>query len=840
MSTLPRLGKVISSNVISNAETCKPVGNTDVADTGKDNSLTPLMVNPIYGVGEIRKRNPVKLVSSILEYSFKDVVAQASTRQIVRSLILPFVCRHSLRKEWFTPKELDRLKNSFRKVAIRVNQHVTADSREQAYIKYWLDLALFECVSSSSNPPVREEWNTCPLFSGWLKTHLKKSILHKDLSFIYSLQKGCKQAWPALSDLKKVKALDSHKARLSEMKPHCPLDLSFKIMETSAMLFSAPALKFGNFRPLCEDWTKYQKFMPSGSACRQVSLRHGGALGLFGKFQFPSVKTPLGSLGMLNAKIDCWRKENYLKAVDSVKSRLLDVEEGLNHCTILNSVDVVAIPEPGKFRIISKGDGFLYTALQPLQGFMLSCWKHCFASTMLHDDLTSSIQKIHSEARDLPLWCSVDYEAATDLLRKDASLKAFSGLRDSPYFYLGYSSLLRGIAHYPDGSSVRIVEGQLMGHPLSFPLLCLINLAVYWTAIDRWVEDVSLKERRDTIRLAEIMRQNVLVNGDDMLFKCTKTFHDKYFLPCCEDAGFKISVGKHYLSPYFCMMNSQTFIERSVKGVRSMVKRTYLSQKVITGVSLKGGESDSTPLLAARDLNRMVLNLPWSACCVPQCLSRFKNRCFGKYFRPCWYLPSHLGGFGLDPSFAPEDWVKNLSRTQRRMASQFVSSPELQLFSREGFSVPLAKFAGTVLNPRLVIGEYVPRDFEELFDEDPWVARIAYAFRATGQVQTGNSCSNYAPKFIKTKFGHQLHPMSLRGICDYWNARCFTTKKSPCPPLAPIFPYKGRSDRVLYRHTYPVMHKGSYGLIHYEYKTVDVHATTPPIGVDEFYAVAGL
>jgi len=660
---------------------------------------------------------------------------------------------------------------------------------------------------------------------------VKRAVLKKDLSFIYSLQKGCKQAWPALSDLKRDKALDAHKARLSEVKPHCPLDLSFKIMEVSAMLFSSPTYKFDSVRPLCEDWTKYHKFMPSGSACRQVSLRDGGALGLFGKFQFPSVKTPLGSLGILNAEITKWRSENYLKAVDSVKSRLLDEDDGQNHCTILNSVDVVAIPEPGKFRIISKGDGFLYTALQPLQGFMLDCWKKSFASTMLHDDLTDSIRRIHAKTKDLPLWCSVDYEAATDLLRKDASLKAFSGLRDSPYFYLGYSSLLSGMAHYPDGSSVRVVEGQLMGHPLSFPLLCLINLAVYWTALDRWVEDSTPREKGKIVRLARIMRFNVLVNGDDMLFKCTKTFHDKYFLPCCVDAGFKISVGKHYLSPYFCMMNSQTFLERTVNGRSEMCRRTYLSQKVITGISLKGGESDSTPLLAARDLNKMVRHLPWAACCVPQCLSRFQNRCFGKYFRPCWYLPCHLGGFGLDPEFAPEDWFKHLSRVQRRMASQFASSPELQLFSREGFSIPLAKFAGAVLKPRLVVGEYVPRDSEELFDDDPWVARIAYAFRATGQVQTGNSCSNYCPKFVKTDY--RLHPMSLRTICDYWNARCFITKKSPCPPLAPIFPFKGRSDRISFHYSRRIGREFG-NLTHYEYKDIIVHAPNMPIGIDEF------
>jgi hypothetical protein len=61
-----------------------------------------------------------------------------------------------------------------------------------------------------------------------------------------------------------------------------------------------------------------------------------------------------------------------------------------------------------------------------------------------------------------------------------------------------------------------------MGHPLSFAILCAINLSVYHHSIRLWVRDskshAQFLERK---RLARIMWRQVIVNGDDMLFKCT-------------------------------------------------------------------------------------------------------------------------------------------------------------------------------------------------------------------------------------------------------------------------------------------------------------------------------
>jgi len=311
----------------------------------------------------VMKRSSTKLVSSVLESSIRGLGASASFRQIVESLILVFVASRSLRKEWFSTKELGRFRNSMRITAQRIHEHVTVDSREQAYCKYWLDKILFQCFRSSLSFPECDAENTTPLFSGWCKRCIQRHVARRDVSFCYSLQKGAKQAWPELSEEKKDQSLQKHKLRLSVRKDKCSTRLAAKIATVSESIFNTQHELFGKTVNSSSLWSLYKKFMPSGSACLQASRRNGGALGLFGKFQFPRTHSVPGALVELTRGVNVWRQSNYLKAVDSVRDRIFDGDDGTSPVL---SVDIVAIPEPGKFRIISKGDGFLYQALQPL------------------------------------------------------------------------------------------------------------------------------------------------------------------------------------------------------------------------------------------------------------------------------------------------------------------------------------------------------------------------------------------------------------------------------------------------------------------------------------------
>lgn len=432
-------------------------------------------------------------------------------------------------------------------------------------------------------------------------------------------------------------------------------------------------------------------------------------------------------------------------------------------------VEIVAIPEPGKFRIISKGDGYLYSALQPFQKVLLESWKVHKSSTMTID-LTSRVQEIDRELSELPYWCSVDYEAATDLLKKDASLAALGGIPENIFSDLAFLSMQSGRAFYPDGTVGNTDEGQLMGHPLSFPLLCVINLATYRVAIERWVQDDEKDDRRPGI--AKKMWSRVLVNGDDMLFKCDGSFYP-IFLSAAKDMGFKISQGKNYLSPDCCMINSKVF--RRVNGV--MKRFGYLNQRLITGRNVKSGEAKATPCQIGKDLSEMVEYCPWAKCSLSAAFSRWRKDFYGSFYRPNWFLPVHLGGFGVDPKHAVKYHV---TRSQRELAARFIDSPALALYRLKSLDIPTAKIAGAVANWRMIPGSYVPESFESRETADDWLVKLAYASLVQGNKPVDD-------RVMISRLGRERERKPRRLSQDelelYRNVQFFASGLPECPPF---------------------------------------------------------
>ena len=75
-----------------------------------------------------------------------------------------------------------------------------------------------------------------------------------------------------------------------------------------------------------------------------------------------------------------------------------------------------------------------------------------------------------------------------------------SPVADKIKFYIGDALQLLPSMDIP---SVDLYDGQLMGHPLSFPLLCVIKLSVYRTAIDRWVNSAPNNFERRCRKIVE-------------------------------------------------------------------------------------------------------------------------------------------------------------------------------------------------------------------------------------------------------------------------------------------------------------------------------------------------
>jgi len=233
------------------------------------------------------------------------------------------------------------------------------------------------------------------------------------------------------------------------------------------------------------------------------------------------------------------------------------------------------IPEPCKVRVITLGEAVPYQRLLPVQQWLwrtmssnptfrytaepiLDTWAEVFDPTEDVDELSGSS------------FVSGDFSAATDNL--DPELSAFtwrcvaecSWVRDDdgrvPLSLSGwYDLVLNGlVGHdvlYPgDKEATTQTWGQLMGSPVSFPILNMVNAATTAVALYlfRRIEDPDVRFEP----LRELAVSHCRTNGDDLFFVCPDGGYD-IWQRVVTLAGLCPSLGKNYLSKDFCVMNSE-------------------------------------------------------------------------------------------------------------------------------------------------------------------------------------------------------------------------------------------------------------------------------------------
>lgn len=399
-------------------------------------------------------------------------------------------------------------------------------------------------------------------------------------------------------------------------------------------------------------------------------------------------------------------------------------------------------------------------------------------------------------------WMSGDFEAATDNLKPDVTLKAI-GQITGPYSDLALASFLPGRVTYyrPMGGRVpppvQMESGQLMGHPLSFPLLCVINAAAFLVAVDRWVQQGHSEDKNASIRLfyKRWVYTQFLVNGDDILAFIPRSLYP-IWQESVNSVGLIPSKGKNFLSRDCCQINSQVF--QVVKG--SVIRHGYLNQRLVRGVSVKNGDAIASPVEVARELNKVANLVPWTASTWPLAMSRWSDRHWSPIVRgvpvsPNWYLPVHLGGYGLDPRFGPAD--VRVSTLQRVLAARF-SQPEsagkiaLYRMTRGVKSLLACKLAQDLGVVRLKFGDYVPLQSEELVRDSSsgWFGRFTYYARAREQAVPMGDRKLAA---IISNGDWRIEPMSDDTIIALWKAQLFTN--ASLPPLTPLPPPVPSSDR---------------------------------------------
>jgi hypothetical protein len=251
-----------------------------------------------------------------------------------------------------------------------------------------------------------------------------------------------------------------------------------------------------------------------------------------------------------------------------------------------NEVMVSPVKEPLKIRLISKGNAKRYWLSKFFQKGM---WEHLqkypqFAPTgrpMDASDLYGIILKEEALGIQLPEWVSGDYSAATDGVNLNVTMAIFNELLSKAKYDLRVKEILRSVIgpqfiEYPwiynkDGDLDGFLQqnGQLMGSPLSFPILCLINLVAYWISFEEYLGfEVGLEQLP------------VLINGDDILFRANDRLYTiwQYWIT---KVGFKLSLGKNYKHAKLLTINSQLYRFDPVH--RTFWHLTYMNPGLLTG-----------------------------------------------------------------------------------------------------------------------------------------------------------------------------------------------------------------------------------------------------------------
>jgi len=381
--------------------------------------------------------------------------------------------------------------------------------------------------------------------------------------------------------------------------------------------------------------TLYQpgRVVPTRSGCLENKQLFGG-----GHQEF-SINEPI-DFGCPGARIDELSRKQEKLCLSRVGAR--------------NEAKFCAVANPGKWRSLTVMSGASNTAVRGLQKQLLSLWKRQPMSTMV-DDVDDRIQK-RVMARLAPgeYLISGDYDQATDWITRDATLTALeqvcSNLKnmDKEIEECAFRSLAQTFIRYPDKVEINSLErGQLMGHALSFPLLCIINLSTFLRA--RFATDAA--------------RENVIINGDDILFTGDGAMYDRWVASAGE-VGLKTNVLKTYISTRYGLVNSRLHSKANHIG--------YLNWALAIGHNVSG-EPKRLLLNSARiwdDLGQSPILANKARRVFLASLAAQLRKCCRGYV-PNLFLHKRFGGLGL--SNDGRDFY--VTRDQRAVATAFLQDP---------------------------------------------------------------------------------------------------------------------------------------------------------------------
>jgi hypothetical protein len=469
------------------------------------------------------------------------------------------------------------------------------------------------------------------ILARYIKRHCARAFRgsYHSMEFVRSIYES-KRCWLKMSTVLENSAMLKHKAIMSTEAFTSKYVLDIVRLTTDLVVPPGSIYRPGGCCPTFS--ACYERSKADGGAHTEVSINEDLAVG------------------------------DYAKAEHVSRAQEQQCIEDTLYGGVENNVVFQSIPEPGKFRIITKGPASMYTGLRGLQRYLLNRWKAMPCSTM-RDDVEDRLHwRMTGEGliNDGDLFISGDYSNATDAMNMDVTRAVLErilknlGLAGTDLGEVARRSMEGANIHYPDGDVIRQVRGQLMGHPLSFPILCIINLSTY----------VRLTGR---VNLLDIFRSRLFINGDDILFQGTEDMYQKWRCYAA-DVGLVVNEMKTYYNKRWGLINSILF-NRDGRVVR------YYNRALAIGHNVKsepvrmvsqaatiwddlGYEDELARKLARRHfLRTLQRKLP-------------KITVGKKRFTPNYFISKQYGGLGLST-----ENPTSVTLDQRRVATYFARNP---------------------------------------------------------------------------------------------------------------------------------------------------------------------
>jgi len=340
------------------------------------------------------------------------------------------------------------------------------------------------------------------------------------------------------------------------------------------------------------------------------------------------------------------------------------------------------LPEPFKVRAISLGHGLAYYRTQAIQKNVHAAMQRLPELRVTRESNDHDIVDVLNDVVQKALpegwkYRSGDYTGATDNLLSQVSEVVVEELARAGHFSLDTQQAFRVAltGHTivgPDGKKLRQKNGQLMGSPVSFPVLCIANLALSLVALRR-VEGPGSRP---------IGRSGVAINGDDIGFACSDEAYIEWGKVTGE-GGLSPSVGKNFSSRDFLQLNSKMFRVRvhHATGVHRGAFEWAAWERV--------PQASLAVLAPPRNVSfqEFCLSAPqWQRTFLDESTGDERDRLNSLYLR-CWkpylvrlpselmnwFVPRELGGFGLEPTRPVDITVR-----QQHIAAYFrdVTTPE--------------------------------------------------------------------------------------------------------------------------------------------------------------------